>query len=221
MKNQVIEVLDIEHGKKVIEYWKSMGFSTTGRNADQTKKSCDTYRYYGVIDNVFDNYNLTKVKNYNAEIIELPTELKNTECVAINEQKNALPSTIEFSPNEDILFLTHEKERLEKELKGVRDANQGLKDTIDWHNNREKNLLKEIEGKASVIRALKSANENIGKDEEKLNTLSAMNESLMFANKKLADDKDYWFNEFNKVQNQFSKFKNAVKSVVLYVDDTE
>ena len=173
MKNQVIEVLDIEHGKKVIEYWKSMGFSTTGRNADQTKKSCDTYRYYGVIDNVFDNYNLTKVKNYNAEIIELPTELKNTECVAINEQKNALPSTIEFTPNEDIIFLTHEKERLEKELKEARDANQ---------------------------------------------TLSAMNESLTLSNKKLQDDKDYWFEESQKIQKKFDKFKNAVQSVVLFID---
>ena len=31
MKNKVIEVLNKEHGKKVIEYWKSKGFRSEER----------------------------------------------------------------------------------------------------------------------------------------------------------------------------------------------
>ena len=65
MNNKVIKVLDIEHGKKVIEFF---------------KQYCDTgiFRgdavgdYYGVINGRFDFWTFDKVKNYNAEIIELP-----------------------------------------------------------------------------------------------------------------------------------------------------
>ena len=67
MNNKVIKVLNREHGKKVIEFW---------------KQYCDTGAliggsigyYYGVINGRFDYWNIDEVKNYNAEIIELPEE---------------------------------------------------------------------------------------------------------------------------------------------------
>ena len=74
MKNQVIEVLDKEHGKKVIEYWKSKGVDTMGMCGSFTKEDYADGRYYGVIENCFDCYTIEFVRNYNAEIIELPKE---------------------------------------------------------------------------------------------------------------------------------------------------
>ena len=74
MKNQVIEVLNKEHGKKVIEYWKSRGVNTLGMNGSFTKENGEEERYYGVIQNDFDCYRIEFVRKYNAEIIELPTE---------------------------------------------------------------------------------------------------------------------------------------------------
>ena len=74
MKNQVIEVLDKEHGKKVIEYWKSKGIDTSGMLGIGTKKAGYLWRYYGVIGDKFDNYSIEYVRKYNAEIIELPKE---------------------------------------------------------------------------------------------------------------------------------------------------
>lgn len=73
MKNQVIEVLNKEHGKKVINYWKSKGFKSclTGTN---TKENEDEYRYYGIINGELDNYSLIEVNINKAEIILLPTE---------------------------------------------------------------------------------------------------------------------------------------------------
>ena len=67
MNNKVIKVLDIEHGKKVIKFW---------------KQYCDTRvlggdnvgSYYGVINGRFDYWDIDGVKNYNAEIIELPED---------------------------------------------------------------------------------------------------------------------------------------------------
>ena len=67
MNNKVIKVLDREHGKKVIEFW---------------KKYCDTGLwkgdaigdYYGIINGKFYNWILDEVEAYNAEIIELPEE---------------------------------------------------------------------------------------------------------------------------------------------------
>ena len=73
MKDQVIEVLDLEHGKKVIDYWKSIGVDTLGMSGSQTKKG-DLFRYYGVIDGYFNVYSEREAAENNAEIIELPKE---------------------------------------------------------------------------------------------------------------------------------------------------
>ena len=67
MNNKVIKVLDREHGKKVIEFW---------------KQYCDTREweglnigfYYGIINDKFEILATDKLKNYKVEIIELPTE---------------------------------------------------------------------------------------------------------------------------------------------------
>ena len=73
MKNQVIEVLDRAHGRKVIEYWKSRGVVTL-LNGDSTRDGKYYFRYYGVINDKFDCYSMDFVYKHNAEIIELPTE---------------------------------------------------------------------------------------------------------------------------------------------------
>ena len=74
MKNQVIQVLDKEHGKKVIEYWKSKGVDTMGMCGSFTKEDSEHSCYYGVINDMFDCYAIKFVRKYNAEIIELPEE---------------------------------------------------------------------------------------------------------------------------------------------------
>ena len=75
MNNKVIKVLDIEHGKKVIEFW---------------KQYCDTKgltgsiigSYYGIINGKLDIWQINEIKQYNAEIIELP-EGKTYPCVML------------------------------------------------------------------------------------------------------------------------------------------
>ena len=74
MKNQVIEVLNREHGRKVIDYWKSKGIDTSVMMGVRTKKGRDLCRYYGVIDGCFDCYSERQAAENNAEIIELPEE---------------------------------------------------------------------------------------------------------------------------------------------------
>ena len=74
MKNQVIEVLDREHGMKVIEYWKSKVVDTKDMDGSNTKEKGIPTRYYGVIDEYFSCYPIESVKDANAEIIHLPTE---------------------------------------------------------------------------------------------------------------------------------------------------
>ena len=74
MRNQVIEVLDREYGKKVIEYWKSIGVDTRGMCGSFTKEDGESSRYYGVINDMFDCYTIEDVRKYNTEIIELPKE---------------------------------------------------------------------------------------------------------------------------------------------------
>ena len=67
MNNKVIKVLDREHGKRVIEFW---------------KKYCDTMEfegtsigiYYGIINGKFNTYSINEIRQNNTEIIELPEE---------------------------------------------------------------------------------------------------------------------------------------------------
>jgi len=74
MENQVIKVLTPEHGEKVIEYWKSKGVNTRGKEGQSCESGGNKYIYYGVINGVFDNYNVSQLDVFdNLEIIELPT----------------------------------------------------------------------------------------------------------------------------------------------------
>ena len=74
MKNQVIEVLNKEHGKNVIEYWKSKGVDTLSMHGGCTRDRRYNTRYYGVINDGFGSYTIDDAWNANAEIIELPKE---------------------------------------------------------------------------------------------------------------------------------------------------
>jgi hypothetical protein len=74
MKNQVIKCLTPEHGKKIIEYWKSKGVDTGIKTGKLCESDNDYYIYYGVINGKFDNYSSIDVQRENAEIIELPED---------------------------------------------------------------------------------------------------------------------------------------------------
>jgi hypothetical protein len=71
MKNQVIEVLNLEHGKEVIAYWQSKDIKTT-YSGNNTKFKGDSRRYYGVINGSFDCYSIYQCIEHKAEIIKLP-----------------------------------------------------------------------------------------------------------------------------------------------------
>ena len=74
MKNEVIEVINKEHGKKVIEYWKSKGADVRGFSGNQTREDDSEFRFYGFINGEFNNYRRKSVYLYKAKIIELPIE---------------------------------------------------------------------------------------------------------------------------------------------------
>ena len=68
MNNKVIKVLDIEHGKRVIEFWKQ--YCDTGRF-----KGDNIGSYYGIISGQFDCWTTSEIRKSNAEIIELPEDI--------------------------------------------------------------------------------------------------------------------------------------------------
>ena len=67
MNNKVIKVLDGEHGKKVINFWKQ--YCDTGE-LEGTRIGF----YYGIINGVFNFWGIGEVLKFNAEIIKLPEE---------------------------------------------------------------------------------------------------------------------------------------------------
>ena len=67
MNNKVIKVLDREHGKKVIEFWKQ--YCDTGELAGTNIGS-----YYGIIKGDFDIWTVDEIARAKADIIKLPEE---------------------------------------------------------------------------------------------------------------------------------------------------
>jgi hypothetical protein len=74
MKNQVIKCLTPEHGKKILDYWKSKGVDTSDKNGTFCESDNHPWIYYGVISGRFENYSYNDVQMANAEIIELPED---------------------------------------------------------------------------------------------------------------------------------------------------
>lgn len=73
LDNTVIKVLDKEHGKKVIEWWKSQGVATS-YTGQCTEAGGSEFIYYGLINGRFGNYSEGYVEMYDAKVIELPQE---------------------------------------------------------------------------------------------------------------------------------------------------
>ena len=67
MNNKVIKVLNREHGRKVIEFWRQYCYISPLRYAHI---GC----YYGIIGGEFDIWTIDEIERANAEIIELPEE---------------------------------------------------------------------------------------------------------------------------------------------------
>ncbi len=74
MNNTVIKVKNKEHGKKVIEWFKSKGIDTGFFSGNVSEEDGQEYVYYGVVDNIFSNLSHKEVMRHNANIIELPQE---------------------------------------------------------------------------------------------------------------------------------------------------
>lgn len=70
MNNQVIEVLNKEHGQEVKKYWESRGVDTTRYNFIFTRENKGESRYYGVINGKFGCYTPHFIAWNNCQIIE-------------------------------------------------------------------------------------------------------------------------------------------------------
>ena len=113
MKNQVIEVINKEHGKKVIEYWKSKGVDTSVMMGVRTKKGGDLCRYYGVIDGCFDCYSERQAAENNAEIIELPEENSFPRVMLVSDDKNEWYKRVVFMQKCDRFLAWNNAETIE------------------------------------------------------------------------------------------------------------
>ncbi len=137
MKNQVIEVLDREHGRKVIEYWKSKGINTSVLMGIRTKKAGSIFRYYGVIDGCFDCYSERQAAKNNAEIIELPEENSFPRVMLVSDDGYSWCKRVVFMKKYDRYLAWKNAETFEE--------SESSYDTNPW------NYAKEVESKPRTI----------------------------------------------------------------------
>lgn len=53
LKGKHIECLNEEHGKEILEFYKSIGVDTDGYFGECTRESDDEYRYYGICKDIY------------------------------------------------------------------------------------------------------------------------------------------------------------------------
>ena len=107
MKNQVIKVLNVEHGEKVKEYFKYLGYDIGHLNDPNVKLNVNSH--YGVINEFFNAYTFVEILQNNAEIIKLPINSKNPK---LNKKKVGRPKLTQ----EQKIRITKSKERVKKRL---------------------------------------------------------------------------------------------------------
>jgi len=124
MKNQVIKVLTPEHGKKVIEYWKSKGVDADNYSGCSCESDGDKYIYYGVISGVFDNYGINQVnRDGNVEIIELPRDEFD-----MSTHEGRLAYIKKHYPNTWAIITKEDPKQEEKVMETQKLSRQGLKE---------------------------------------------------------------------------------------------
>ena len=113
MKNKVIEVIDREHGRKVIDYWKSKGVNTSVLMGVRTKKGRDLCRYYGVIDGCFDCYSERQAAENGAEIIKLPEDKPFPRVMLVSDDGDAWYKRVVFMQKCDRFLAWNNAETIE------------------------------------------------------------------------------------------------------------
>lgn len=76
--NCVIEVLDEEHGREVIEWWQDQGVDTRKFTGSFTREDDDSLRFYGLNYGCFNNFDMDYCVEHGLKIIELPSESSTT-----------------------------------------------------------------------------------------------------------------------------------------------
>ena len=124
MNNKVIKVLNEEHGRKVIEFF---------------KQYCNTYTligdnigaYYGIINGEFDHWGIDKVVEANAEIIELPEaeEKAYPRVMLVSIDKEKWFKRVVFMEKCGVFFAWNKAETLEEA--------ENITDPVPWNYAKE------------------------------------------------------------------------------------
>ena len=122
MNNKVIKVLDREHGKKVIEFFKQ--YCDTGR-----LEGIRNGFYYGLINGEFDIWDVDEVREANAEIIELPEEKTYPRVMLVSLGKKYWFKRVVFMEKCEGFLAWSRSETLE--------AAENEKDTYFWRYAKE------------------------------------------------------------------------------------
>lgn len=83
MENTVIKNETPEMGKNIIKYFKNRGINTRGYEGFFSEKEKNCSIYYGVINDIFANYTIEEVEEYQAKIITLPVIFKRGDKVIV------------------------------------------------------------------------------------------------------------------------------------------
>ena len=129
INNTVIKVLNPDHGKQVISWFKSHGARVGNRTVECCESNNDRNIYYGVINGIFDNYPLLYFINKDVEIVELPIEeIKTKDMIPTADEYLYLDQSISIEETMIRFAKMHVQEALKQ-------ASENAETTFDSANN--------------------------------------------------------------------------------------
>jgi hypothetical protein len=159
--NCVIEVLNKEHGKRVIKWWEKQGVNTCGNLGQNTKYNNNPCRFYGLINGSFDCYNIVDIDKPYIKIIILPEELPLPREVYVwndkftSKEKCCLVGIL--IGNADYPYVVSDID-INEVLKGEEYTSYFYKHMEELHNNNEKEeLLKKADELIAKANELKES----------------------------------------------------------------
>jgi hypothetical protein len=71
LNNTAIPSINKEDGPKIIAFYKKHGYDTRDLKGTNCKNNNNSLYYYGVNNNSFNNFNDSKIKEYNFRILDI------------------------------------------------------------------------------------------------------------------------------------------------------
>ena len=157
--NTCIKVLSVEHGRKVIKFWKSIGVNTNGKNGSVIND------YYGLYDGAFDFFTKSYWENTRILTLEEAIAIRDKDIKTFPREMYCWDTDIELAEKEFVGYICTNEEMkiyntpyqicgLQRHYENAMEIDEY--ETMIKKQNKNAELIKQIEKTEKELAELKT-----------------------------------------------------------------